>query len=162
MPTNAQAQRVTDLIAAANAILDATPDPEWWSMTPLEVVEFAFPDWAIVSAIDNRPRPVVYAPRVLLTHRRQPGQWLLIWASGQELLPGRGSTMGQFFRFKTGYRLNEFAVGTVDEVFDALCRRFHPDARRSGLFDWVIEQLPGERADAERMSRALDESARRC
>lgn len=152
----AHSTRIAGLLVAANGILDATPDHEWWQMRPLEVVAFAFPDWEIVAWHENENynRPTTREPRALLRHRTVPDQWLLIYANRVELLPGRMSTMGQFFRFKDNLEKNSYAVGTPDEIITRMRRRIHIDAS-DGIFTWLLDQFPGDRADGERAMIAL-------
>lgn len=127
-----------DLIASGNQILTDTPDNEWWQMRPQEVVRFAFPDWDIAAVCENSNynKPTFSTPRVLLKHRTLPDRWFLIVSPGLELLPGRMSTMGQFFRFNP--KRQTFATGTADDILAGTLRRNHPDSRRD-LAWWLLD-----------------------
>lgn len=139
------------ILSGANDLLRATPPRVLEDMSTLEVVQYAFPGWQITAAVPEMRRLVDF-PRVLLNHREQTDQWLLIWASGQSLLPGRA--YGRFTGFKERVSANSFAIGNPDEVITTVRSRF-PMRASEALFTWVLDRFPGERADAERTLIAL-------
>lgn len=122
---------IDTVLAAGNAILQETPDNLWWKHDTAGVVALAFPDWTPHSVYDPRHRDARRAGtrHALLRHRNDPHLWFLIYRQGNELLTGRGSTMGQFFRFKREGA--NYAYGTADQVITQVLRHRHPDADRS-------------------------------
>lgn len=136
----ASAFTVDQLVASGNKILHDTPDNLWWKMTPQEVVAFAFPEWDIVAARENANynKPTFPVPSVLLRHRVQQDLWFLIASPGRELLPGRMSTMGQFFRFNP--KRQKFAVGTPDDVLARTIGRRTADAHQDVAW-WLLDQF---------------------
>lgn len=117
---------IAPLFEAANVILHDTPDPDWWSISDAEVVAMAFPDWDTIHVLNH---PLTCRCRlealILLRHRTDPMRWLLILGARHRLCPGRGSTMGQFFRFKYHHLKNRAVVGTVDDVMAGLKKWHH-------------------------------------
>jgi hypothetical protein len=141
------AATIADLVADANRILDNTPDPEWWNHNAREVIALAFADFDLVRICENANynTPEWSAPRALLRHRTDPDRWLLIWSHGIELLPGRMSTMGQFFRFREEtLGKNHFAYGTPVEVVEQVRRRYRHD---STLCWWLLRTFTDLAAD---------------
>lgn len=108
---------IAPLFEAANTILHETPDPLWWNIPDVQVVELAFPDWDVVHVLDHPPTCRCRLDALaILRHRTNPDRWLILLGHGHRVCPGRGGTMGQFFRFRYHHMKNLAAVGTVDEV----------------------------------------------
>lgn len=124
---------------AGNAILDATPVPDWWTHDTTQVLNLAFPDYTLHTLLDratdrtSRPRRGL----ALLRHTHDADRWLFITGDTMGfLLPLRGSTGGQWFRFKD--HSTDFASGTADEILAATFARHHPDSQRPVCW-WLLD-----------------------
>ena len=150
------------VVAEANRILDATPDPEYWHLPDTEVVKFTFPgfdhDQAVIHQTPRMGRNMHQADpevssrgllrmghkNVYLVPENTDGEvdaetrFLLVTGTSHELCPGRMSTMGQFFRYDS--RKQSIRVGTGMELLTVLTRICHVDAW-DGLVMWVKESL---------------------
>lgn len=117
------------------------------------VFESAFPDWTVLGSSD---RSRTYGgKRVLLRHHRHPW-YLLAFTSAHRLLPGRDTSTDTGFRFAANNNGPTFVAGTEDDLI-----MFAADRWRHGLWSldalwWVLNLIPGERADAEATLLALE------
>lgn len=131
---------------SGNAIFDATPVTDWWTHDTLQVLELAFPDYALHALVDRatdqdrgHTSQRARIGRALLRHRSDPDQWLFITGDSMGfLLPLRYSTGGQWFRFKD--HSSEFIAGTADEVLTGTFNRYHPDSQRDVCW-WLLDQF---------------------
>lgn len=149
---------VDDLMAEANALLDRTPDPEFWSLDDGQFVEFTLPDWQVLEhhARQNRQPPWL-RPCAIARHRTRPDWWLFLGGDTYRLLGYRGGTMGQFFRYN--HHRVTMRAGTVDEVLNGLKQAHHPHAW-GGWVTWAGETIaslledPVTDADAQMLDMA--------
>lgn len=129
---------VDDLMAEANALLDRTPDPEFWSLADDEFVEFTFPDWQVLAYHARQTRQPPWLASCAIARHRTHADWWLFIGGGTHLLDYRGGTMGQFFRYN--HHRCTMRAGTVDEVLTGLKRTHHPDAW-GGWVTWAGETI---------------------
>lgn len=131
---------VGELLAEADALLDASDTTTYWALTDPEFLEFTFPEWEVV-AIDPRPAYINgWGCRALMRNLIHPHWWMYVRSSGPGLLPYRISTMGQYFRYQRNStdRIT-YTAGTLNEIHEEL-NRSH---RRVGLSDleWIVAQI---------------------